>query len=75
MKKKTITIILGILIVAISPICFSSGREKNLSVNGEVTAKIRAFDREFFKEFDVDSAGVREYPTALHFDPKDDYHL
>jgi hypothetical protein len=51
------------------------GQEKNLYVNKEITAKIRAFDRAFFKGFDVYSAGVKEQPTALLFDIKDDYHL
>ncbi|MCJ7546138.1 MAG: hypothetical protein MUP30_04860, partial [Deltaproteobacteria bacterium] len=51
------------------------GEEKNLDVNKEVTAKIRAFDREFFKGFDVYSAGEKEEPTALLFDIKDDNYL
>jgi hypothetical protein len=51
------------------------GQEKNLGINKEVTAKIRAFDREFFTGFDVYSAGVEEAPTALLFDMKDDYHI
>jgi hypothetical protein len=51
------------------------GQEKNLWVNKAVTAKIRALDREFFKGFDVYSAGVKEAPTALLFDIKDDYPL
>jgi hypothetical protein len=52
------------------------GQEKNLWANKEVTAKIRAFDREFFQGFDVYSAGVKEAPTALLFDIRgDDYYL
>jgi hypothetical protein len=51
------------------------GQEKNLGINQEVTAKIRAFDREFFKGFDVYSAGEKEAPTALLFDIKDDFKL
>jgi len=53
-------------------IAFNSawGQEKNLQVNKEVTAKIRAFDREFFKGFDVYPAGLQEAPTALLFDIK-----
>jgi hypothetical protein len=51
------------------------GREKNLWLNKEVTAKIKAYDREFFKGFDVYSAGAMEAPTALLFDIKDNYHL
>jgi hypothetical protein len=49
--------------------------EKNLAVNQEVTARIRAFDRAFFKGFDVYSAGTEENPSALLFDIKDDYQL
>jgi hypothetical protein len=51
------------------------GQEKNLYVNKEVTAKIRALDREYFKGFDVYSSGEKEAPTALLFDIKDDYQL
>jgi hypothetical protein len=49
--------------------------EENLAVNETVTAKIRAFDEEFFKGFDVYSAGTQENPTALLFDRKDTYAL
>jgi hypothetical protein len=48
---------------------------KNLRINKEVTAKIEAFDKEFFRGFDVYSAGVKDAPTALLFDIKDDYHI
>jgi hypothetical protein len=51
------------------------GQEKHFWLNKEVTAKIRALDREYFKGFDVYSAGVRGNPTALLFDIKDDYPL
>jgi hypothetical protein len=51
------------------------GQEKNLDVNEEVTAKIRALDREFFKGCDVYMAGGKEAPTALLFDIKDNYQL
>ena len=51
------------------------GQAKNLAVDQGVTAKIRAFDRDFFTGFDVYSAGVEEAPTALLFDIKDDYRL
>jgi hypothetical protein len=60
------------VIIALNP---AWGQEKNLWANKAVTAKIRAFDREFFKGFDVYSAGVEESPTALLFDIKDDYPL
>ncbi len=72
---------LGALLAVFFSVCVvialnsSWGQEKNLDVNKEVTAKIRAFDREFFKGFDVYSAGVKEAPTALLFDTKDDYQL
>lgn len=58
--------------IALSPVW---GQEKNLGVNKAVTARIRAFDREFFRGFDVYSAEVEMAPTALLFDIKDDYHL
>ena len=48
---------------------------RNLSVDKGITAKIKAFDEEFFKDFDVYSAGTRETPTALLLDRKDQYHL
>ena len=52
------------------------GQEKNLGINKEVTARIRAFDREFFQGFVVYTAGTDEdNPSALLFDKKDDYHL
>jgi hypothetical protein len=52
------------------------GQEKNLWVNKEVTAKIKAYDREFFKRFDVYSVWVEAAPLALLFDIKDDdYHI
>jgi hypothetical protein len=60
------------MLIALGP---AWGQERNLGINKEVTAKIRAFDREFFTGFDVYSAGVEEAPTALLFDIKDDYHL
>ena len=65
-------IFLVFAVVALRPVW---GQEKNLGVNKEVTAKIRAFDREFFKGFDVYSAGTDENPTALLFDIKDDYQI
>jgi hypothetical protein len=76
MKGKVITIFLTMLVFGCSTVGVSSRQQQNLSVNPEVTAKIRAFDRAFFNEFDVYSAGVREEPTALLFDlKKDEYHL
>jgi len=72
---------LGALLLVVFSVCVvialnsAWGQEKNLYVNKEVTAKIRAFDQEFFQGFDVYSAGVKEAPTALLFDMKDDYQL
>ena len=51
------------------------GQVKNLSPNKEVTAKIKALDKEFFKGFDVYSAGTQENPSALLFDIKDKYTI
>lgn len=59
-------------VIALNPVW---GQERNLGINKAATAKIRAFDREYFKGFDVYSAGVKEAPTALLFDIKDAYHL
>jgi hypothetical protein len=75
MKRKVTTVILVTLFFTVATIGLSSGQDKNLSVNEGVTSKIRAFDKEFFKGFDVYSAGVKEDPTALLLDPKDDYHI
>jgi hypothetical protein len=72
---------LGALLLVVFSVCVvitlnsGWGQERNLDVNKEVTAKIRAFDREFFQGFDVYSAGEKEAPTALLFDIKDDYQL
>lgn len=60
------------VVLAVSPVWTL---DKNLSVDQEVTANIRAFDGEFFKGFDVYSAGTDENPSALLFDIKDDYQL
>jgi hypothetical protein len=59
-------------VVAINP---ALGQERNLDENKGVTAQIRAFDRAFFKGFDVYAAETDEYPTALLFDSKDEYSL
>ncbi|RLB07723.1 MAG: hypothetical protein DRG50_01960 [Deltaproteobacteria bacterium] len=73
--KGIVFLFLLSLIFAFISLGLSSAQQKNLSVNEEVTLKIRSFDREFFKDFDVYSAGVKEAPTALLFDLKDDYQL
>jgi hypothetical protein len=49
--------------------------DETLAENAAVTARIRAFDQEFFQGFDVYSAGTLENPTALLFDRKDTYTL
>jgi hypothetical protein len=60
-------------LIALSPVW---GQDKNLSVNKEVTARIRTLDPAFFQGFDIYFAGAStEIPTALLFDIKDDYHL
>jgi len=75
MKKYSAFFVVMFLVVAVITLSPVWAQEKNHWVNKEVTAKIQAFDREFFKGFDVYSAGVKEAPTALLFDIKDDYHL
>jgi len=64
-----LSILLSTLILV--PLHTTLGQVQNLSENHEVTAKIRAEDREFFKDFDVYLASTRENPVALLLDPKD----
>jgi len=76
MKKRGAIFFVFFLVCAIIALNSAWGQEKHFWLNKEVTAKIRAFDRNFFKGFDVYSAGVLDAPTALLFDVKgDDYHL
>ena len=76
MKRQGAIFFVVFLVSAVIALNSAWGQEKNLAVNKEVTAKIRTLDREFFKGFDVYSAGEKEAPTALLFDVKgDDYHL
>jgi len=75
MKKRVVAISLIMLVSAVVTCDLSSGQERQLGVNREATAKIRAFDKGFFKDFDVYLAGVKAAPTALLFDLRDDYHL
>lgn len=74
--KKLMTSVFAVflagVVFAVSPLW---GQAKNLSVNSAVTAKIKAFDGEFFKDFDVYSAGTEKNPSTLLFDIKDDYQL
>ena len=80
MRRQVICWLVFVVVFAVA-INFALGAlhalraEENLAVNKAVTAKIRAFDREFFKGFDVYSAGTLENPTALLFDRKDTYTL
>jgi len=76
MRKRGAIFFVVFLVSVVIALNSAWGQEKNLGINKEVTAKIRAFDREFFKGFDVYSSGEKEAPTALLFDIKgDDYHL
>jgi hypothetical protein len=72
MKRMTIFSLTVSIIFAVAAINPVVAKEKNLTANKAVTAKIRALDQEFFKGFDVYSAGAEEEPTALLFDIKDD---
>ena len=75
MKKFIASFFVMVLVVAVIALNPVWGQEKNHWVNKAVTDTIRALDGGFFKGFDVYSAGVKEAPTALLFDIKDDYHL
>jgi hypothetical protein len=71
MRSFSVLLMVGVVLASLP----AWGEEKNLDVNKAVTAKIRAFDKGFFKGFDVYTAGVKEAPTALLFDKKDDYPI
>ena len=75
MKKLIIAVFIMVLAVSMSIVGPAGGQERNLGINQDVTATIRAFDWEFLQRFDVYSAGVEEAPTVLLFDIKDDYQL
>jgi hypothetical protein len=70
MKKLGAVFFVVFAVCVVIALNFAWGGEKNLWVNKGVTAKIRAYDREFFKGFDVYPAGVKEAPTALLFNIK-----
>ena len=70
MKKRGLLFFVVFSVSVVIALNLAWGVEKNLWVNKGVTAKIRAFDREFFKGFDVFPAGGKEAPTALLFDIK-----
>jgi hypothetical protein len=72
MLKKVGIFLMVIVCCSVIPLAPSRGQVKNLSTNKEVTAKIKALDTEFFKGFDVYSAGTTENPSALLFDIKND---
>jgi hypothetical protein len=75
MKKLMISVFVVFLAGAVIALTPAWGKEKNLAVDQGVTTKIRSFDREFFKGFDIYSAGTDENPSALLLDIKDDFHL
>jgi hypothetical protein len=76
MKKQGAIFFAVFLVSVVMALNLAWGQEKNLWVNEGVTAKIRSLDPEFFKKFNVYSAGVLDAPTALLFDIKgDDYNL
>ncbi len=75
MKKKGAIFFAVFLVSVVIALTLAWGQGNNLEANKEVTAKIRALDREFLKGFDVYSAGIKEAPTALLFDIKDKYQL
>jgi len=75
MRKQGVIFFVVFLVSVAIALTLAWGQAKNLAVSKEVTTKIRAFDREYFKGFDVYSAGEKEAPTALLFDIKDDYQI
>jgi hypothetical protein len=74
---KTIVAMLFIVSLVCAPLLgeVARGEVTNLSVDQKITAKIKAFDKKFFKDFDVYSAGTQDTSTALLFDRKDQYRL
>ena len=75
MRKVIGTFFVMILVCAVSALGHAWDQDKHLGFNKVATDQVRAFDREFFRGFDVYSAGVEEAPTALLFDIKDDHQL
>ena len=73
--KMAQSVFILLMVCAVSAFNPVWGQERNLGINKAATAKIRAFDREYFKGFDVYSAGVEDAPAALLFDIKDAYQL
>jgi hypothetical protein len=75
MIKKLVFFFMVFPCVTVAFLDPSWGQVKNLSVNKEVTTRIKALDEEFFKGFDVYTAGTKENPSALLFDLKDNYTI
>jgi hypothetical protein len=75
MIKKSAFFFMALLCLTVVFSRPSWAQVENLSVNKEVTAKIKALDKEFFKDFDVYTAGTKENPSALLFDIKDNYTI
>lgn len=66
----------SLILIAALIFLASASIPQNLAVDRCATEKIRAFDLDFIRSFDVYSAGVRETPHALLFDKRGDkYHL
>ncbi len=76
MKRQGPIFFIVFLVSVVIALNSAWSQEKHFWLNKKVTAKIRALDREFFRGFDVYSAGGSWSPTALLFDIKgDNYHL
>ncbi len=70
MRKQRVIFFVVFLVSVVVALSLAWGQVSNLSVNKEVTAKIKAGDKAFLKTVVVYPAGVRELPTALFFDVK-----
>lgn len=76
MKKLGVIFFLVFLVSVVIALNSGWGKEKNLWENKEVTAKIKAYDQEFFSSCDVYMVWVNDAPMALLFDIRDDdYHI
>jgi hypothetical protein len=74
---RTILTILFIISLVCNPILGGvvRGEVANLSIDQKITAKIKAFDKKFFKGFDIYLSGTQDTSMALLFDRKDQYRL
>ena len=70
MKKQRVMFFAIFLVSMVVALGLAWGQVGNLSINNDVTAKIKAFDEKFFKGVEVYPAGTKEAPTALLFDIK-----